>query len=60
MDINEAALKLKKIEVIEMQIIHLRSEASGCLDRAWQEYAKDCNEKAQELCRMLELNSFFQ
>lgn len=50
MDINEAALRLKKIEVIEAQIAHLRREAATATDT---EYCDACNTKAQELCLML-------
>lgn len=60
MDLNEAALKLAKIEIVKKQIEHLSSEAANCTDTDWQPYAKDCNEKAQELIRMLNLNSLFQ
>lgn len=68
MDINEAALKLKKIEVIEViesQVDHLQREADGATSSSkpnkdeWA-YATDCNEKAQELIRMLNINSLFQ
>lgn len=45
MDINEAALRLKKIDVIERQIAHLQFEAAN----GSEEYAEACNAKAQEL-----------
>jgi len=50
MDINEAALRLKKIEVIEGQIRHLQQEARDC---DTTEYSDQCNEKAQALCLLL-------
>lgn len=53
MDINEAALRLKKIEVIQDQIKHLQSEASNAISIEWEDYAKDCNDKAQALCESL-------
>lgn len=49
MDINEAALRLKKIEVIEGQIRHLQNEARN----GSEPYAEDCNAKAQQLCQTL-------
>lgn len=45
MDINEAALELKKLEIIESQITHLQREAEAGL----VEYASECNKLAQEL-----------
>ena len=57
MDINEAALKLAKIEIVKTQIAHLQSEAQNS-DSV--EYCTDCNEKAQELIQILNLNSIFQ
>lgn len=57
LDLNEAELKLKKIEIIESQIKHLQREASQC---GSVEYSEACHEKAQELIRMLNLNSLFQ
>lgn len=50
MDLNEAALRLKKIEVIESQIEHLNREAA-LSDNV--DYCTDCHEKAQELCKLL-------
>lgn len=50
MDINEAALRLKKIEIIEDQIKHLQAEARAADDIV---YSEDCNAKAQELCQTL-------
>lgn len=50
MDINEAALRLKKIEVIEDQIKHLQTEVRNS-DNV--QYCEDCNDKAQELCQTL-------
>lgn len=50
MDINEAALKLKKIEIIESQIKHLQEE---CKDTNNIAYAEDCNKKIQELLAQL-------
>jgi hypothetical protein len=49
MDINIAALELKRIEIIEDQIRHLRSEA----EYDDLEYSESCNSKAQELIKML-------
>jgi len=50
MDINEAALRLKKIEIIEGQLKHLQREAANGGD---YDYAEECNKKAQELCQTL-------
>lgn len=60
MDINEAALKLAKIEIIKAQVEHLQSQAAACHSLEWEGYCIDCNEKAQELIRMLNVNSLFQ
>lgn len=59
MDINEAALKLAKIEIIKSQIEHLQQQASSG-EYSDSSYAEDCNEKAQELIRLLNVNSLFQ
>jgi len=53
MDINEAALKLAKIEIIKSQIEHLQEEAKN----GGATYARDCHEKAQELIAMLNANA---
>lgn len=54
MDINTAALRLKQIEIIEVQIKHLRNEACG--DQP-ETYATHCNESAERLIyAMLELS----
>lgn len=52
MDLNEAAIKIKELEVIQSQINHLQSEARKTID---VDYATDCNDNAQEL-----LLEFFQ
>lgn len=57
MDINEAALKLAKIEIVKSQIEHLQKEASENTDVS---YCVDCNKKAQELIQLLNINSLFQ
>lgn len=57
MDINEAALKLAKIEIIKDHLKFLRLEV---MDTDNVTYSTDCNEKAQELIRMLNVNSLFQ
>lgn len=59
MDLNEAALKLAKIEIVKSQIEHLQLEVRNCIDNSWERYAQDCNEKAQELIRLLNINSIF-
>ena len=59
MDLNEAALKLAKIEIVKSQIEHLQQQAAAG-EYADSSYAEDCNEKAQELIRMLNINSLFQ
>jgi len=55
MDINEAALRLKKIEVIQSQIAHLQSEASAAdiTDGVQMAYANNCNTLAHDLCLLL-------
>lgn len=55
MDINEAALRLKKIEVIQGQIAHLQYEAKkeSSTELPDYDYCIDCNKKAQELCETL-------
>ena len=53
MDLNEAALELKRMEIIEAQIEHLQSEAENGRDQYAVNYAENCNEKAQELIKML-------
>lgn len=53
MDINTAALRLKEIEIIEKQILHLQEEAvNSDLSLKGFEYSKDCNNKAQELIKL--------
>lgn len=59
MDINEAALKLVKIEIIRSQVEHLQREAARN-DFADSSYSEDCNEKAQALIEMLNVTSLFQ
>jgi len=46
MELNEAALELKRIEIIEKQIKHLQDEAKESYDYA---YARDCNVSAERL-----------
>ena len=58
MDINEAALQLAKIQILKSQVEHLQREAKDTQN--WEAYATDCNAKAQELIKMLEINSLFQ
>lgn len=58
MDLNEAALKLAKIEIIKSQIEHLQREAA--LPSVGFDYAIDCHQKAQELIALLNVNSLFQ
>lgn len=63
MDINEAALKLAKIEIIKSQVEHLQNEADSITptsDPDELDYATHCNNNAQELIRMLNVNSMFQ
>lgn len=58
MDINQAALELKKIEIIEKQIEHLQKEAArdrGSYEIYEDRYDIDCNSKAQELIKLLNL-----
>ena len=50
MDINEAALRLKSIEVFETQIKHLQNEAR-CSSS--YEYAESCNDQAESLLTQL-------
>ncbi len=50
MDINEAAIKLKKIEVIQNQLAHLQHEAKSSSS---YDYSDNCNEKAMELIEQL-------
>lgn len=49
MDINEAAIELKKLEIVQEQLKHLQDEAknSPTID-----YAEDCNARAQELIKL--------
>jgi hypothetical protein len=46
MDINEAALRLKDMEIVKSQIDHLQSEARLSTEI---EYSNSCHNKAQEL-----------
>jgi len=46
MDINEAALDLKRIEIIQTQIEHLQNEAQESHDYC---YAEICNDSAERL-----------
>lgn len=57
MDINEAALKLAKIEIVKTQIEHLQKECRTSIDIP---YSEDCNAKIQELIHLLNVNSLFQ
>ena len=56
MDIN--ALKLAKIQIIKSQVEYLQREAKDM--QHWEEYATYCDAKAQELIKMLEINSILQ
>ena len=50
MEINEAALRLKAIEVIEAQVKFLRDSAE---DAGSYDYANRCNAEAKELLTTL-------
>jgi hypothetical protein len=52
MDINMAALELKKIEIIERQISFLNGQAAGNVSEF---YAEECNVKSQELVKLLNI-----